>query len=165
MLKFSTHEDIPSLTSEVDGTCQQGAIKCSYDELVDKFGSPITDCVSDDKSYAVWFVRFEDCTIATICDWKTHKSYCGADGSEIEDVTQWSIGGRSRNSASHVYDALGISKYSIEEVSEHWRDALGCNYRLLCCGAVLDRYTDHEEAKSQLALLKKRESELIAVSG
>ena len=77
---------------DIDGTCLQGQITANYDDLVRAFGAPLAG--DDYKTDAEWVVRVND-TVATIYNWKDGPSFCGPDGTPVEQITQWNIGGRS----------------------------------------------------------------------
>ena len=97
MKSFETHND---QYIDANGTCLQGYINAHYFQLVDLFGEP-TEC-DGYKVDAQWVVEFEDGTVGTIYNWKNGPNYCGADGTPVEYITQWNVGGK--NSASPVSD-------------------------------------------------------------
>ena len=80
------------IDTDIDGTCLQGQITANYDDLVRAFGPPMSG--DDYKTDAEWTVRI-NVTVAAIYNWKNGRSYCGADGIPVEQITQWNIGGRS----------------------------------------------------------------------
>ena len=80
------------IDTDTDGTCLQGQITANYDDLVAAFGPPMDG--DDYKTDAEWVVRVND-TVATIYNWKDGPSFCGPDGTPVEQITQWNIGGRS----------------------------------------------------------------------
>ena len=94
---FETHNDI-SINS--NGTCLQGYINAHYYDLLETFGEPTE---SDGyKVDAEWRIEFEDGTVATIYNWKNGPNYCGADGTPVEYITEWNVGGK--NGTSPVSD-------------------------------------------------------------
>lgn len=96
-MKYSVHTDD---YSKINGTCYQGQISCSYDELVKAFGKPGKG--DEYKTDAEWIVEFEDGTVAAVYNWKDGKSYCGPDGYEVEDIPQWNIGGHNKQAPALV---------------------------------------------------------------
>jgi hypothetical protein len=78
--------------TDIDGTCLQGQIIANYADLVTAFGPPMDG--DDYKTDAEWVVRVNN-VVSTIYNWKDGRSYCGADGIPVEQITQWNIGGRS----------------------------------------------------------------------
>ena len=105
---FQTHNDIKI---SINGTCLQGYITCPFKKLVETFGNPMTG--DFDKTDAEWNITFDDGTIATIYNWKNGKNYCGDEGQEIEEITDWNIGGYSRNACVEVYSAVFKQPYGI----------------------------------------------------
>jgi hypothetical protein len=77
---------------DVNMTSLQGYIQTSYADLVGCFGEPT--CDGDGyKVDAEWIVTFADGVVATIYNYKTGRNYCGEEGQDVEDITQWHIGG------------------------------------------------------------------------
>jgi hypothetical protein len=73
----------PTVNTEL-GTCLQGYLTATYDELVAKFGPPNTE--GDGwKVRAEWTLKAKN-TIVTLYDWKEY-------GRPVADVTNWHIGG------------------------------------------------------------------------
>jgi len=66
-MKFNTAENI-----KANGTCLQGYVQSTFDEIVEIFGKPNygPQDYSFEKVTCEWVVQFEDGTIATIYDWK-----------------------------------------------------------------------------------------------
>ena len=89
-LLFETHNETEV---RVAGTCLQGYINATYQELIDVFGKPTK---SDGyKVDAEWLIEFEDGTVATVYNWKNGPNYCGAEGTPVEYITEWNVGGNS----------------------------------------------------------------------
>lgn len=77
---------------EPNFTSLQGYINTNYATLVGCFGEPT--CDGDGyKVDAEWIITFADGVVATIYNWKNGKNYCGEEGYEVEDITDWHIGG------------------------------------------------------------------------
>ena len=88
-LAFETHNETEV---RADGTCLQGYIDATYQELIDVFGEPTE---SDGyKVDAEWLLEFEDATVATVYNWKNGLNYCGAEGTPVEYITRWNVGGK-----------------------------------------------------------------------
>ena len=88
------------------GTCLQGEIDISYDELFEKLGNPVAG--DGYKVDAEWVLKFEDGTVATIYNYKDGKNYNGEHGLETQDIRNWHIGGGNDKSLENVCDLLGI---------------------------------------------------------
>jgi hypothetical protein len=86
---------------KVSGSCLQGHITATYDELVKAFGEPEEGC---DKVKAEWNIKFADGTIATIYDWKNYHL------ETAESVTDWHVGGFTGLSVVLVDEVLINSK-------------------------------------------------------
>ena len=90
--------------ASISGTCLQGQIVTTYDELVKVFGEPDfgPDDFSGDKITCEWCLEFddgEDIVVATIYDWKY--------GETPYHKTEWNIGGKSYEAVDAVYKAMG----------------------------------------------------------
>jgi hypothetical protein len=100
-MKFQTHNtaNIP-----FQGSWLIGYVDVSYSTLVKVFGEPVE---SDGyKTDAEWQILFEDKTYATIYNYKDGKNYCGDDGLETLDITDWHIGGTSPKCVELVKTAI-----------------------------------------------------------
>ena len=90
---------------DVNMTSLQGGIYTSYETLVGCFGEP-----EEGDGYKVdaeWVITFADGVVATIYNWKNGKNYCGEDGMDVEDITDWHIGGhRGTGVVSRVEEVL-----------------------------------------------------------
>ena len=91
--------------SDVVGTCYQGIIQISFDELVDRFGAPHTLDEEDSKVRCEWRLFIND-EICTIYDWKDHRTVPG--------VTDWHIGGVRKMACINVLKALTYTNDLIE---------------------------------------------------
>ena len=99
----------------VNGTSLQGYITCSYDTLVEVFGEP-NGSGDGYKVQAEWMGKSGD-TVFTIYDWKENQ--------DIYDVTEWHIGGMSKDSVEVVhwivYQKLGdTAKYAVRFDKLRW---------------------------------------------
>jgi hypothetical protein len=78
------------------GSCLQGYIKTTYDELVNVFGEPTT--LEGDKVNVEWTIKFSDGTIATIYDWKLSTVPMGD--------YDWHIGGYTQRAVELVTNCM-----------------------------------------------------------
>ena len=86
-------------TVSINGTCLQGYIKTTYDELVNVFGEPTT--LKGDKVNVEWTIRFSDGTVASIYDWKLSETPM--------DVYKWHIGGMSQRAVELVTNCMPVT--------------------------------------------------------
>ena len=90
--------------SLTNGTSGQGEIECSYSRLLAVFGEP--ERGDEDKIQAEWTIA-TPAGIATICDWKQGDCYYGeGNGTPVEQVTQWSIGGHNSQVVEWIKKAI-----------------------------------------------------------
>ena len=92
-MKFKLEDSL-----NICGTFNVGNLNFSFDDLVDTFGYPNCGPSGDDKTQVEWHIEFEDGTVATIYDYKS--------GYSVEDITFWSVGGRSRTAYERVQEVL-----------------------------------------------------------
>jgi len=104
-MKYTTHN---YKKLDANFTCLQGHIKCSYTRLWALFGEP--ERGDFDKIDARWVIGFglgdNYETIATIYNWKNGKNYCGSEGMDVEDITDWNVGGHTKNALYRVMEIL-----------------------------------------------------------
>lgn len=87
-----------------DMTSLKGSITTTYANLFQKYGEP---CKSDVyKSDAEWIIEWEDGVIGTIYNWKNGKNYLGDRGKEVENITDWNIGGHNQIVVKRIRDDL-----------------------------------------------------------
>ena len=90
----------------VKGSSYQGTVIASYSIMVELFGLPYLVPEEDqDKSKVEWTIIWKDKTVSTIYDWKWYDT-------ELEDITEWNIGGDSYMSALHIQE-LVYSEYPL----------------------------------------------------
>lgn len=84
----------------------QGHIECSYARLVEVFGPPNIE-TDKYKSDAEWLLR-DTVTheYATIYNYKDDKNYMGKDGLSVEQITDWHVGGKSKQALKLVAEAI-----------------------------------------------------------
>jgi hypothetical protein len=83
----------------LNGTCLQGYIKTTYDELVNVFGKPTI--LKGDKVNVEWNLLFSDGTVASIYDWKLSETPMG--------VYDWHIGGYTQNAIECVKNCMPVT--------------------------------------------------------
>lgn len=101
-MKFKTHNDIDI---NVDGTHFQGQVNYKYATLVKLFGNPMTEAI-DYKTDAEWHIFFEDCTRATIYNYKNGQSYLGSDAPSVEEIECWNIGGQNGDAVKRIKEVF-----------------------------------------------------------
>ena len=93
----------------------QGYIYINHAELCEIFG----DENSQGDGYKVdaeWSISFADGTYATIYNWKDGKNYCGEDGLDVPEITEWHIGGQSYQAVERVLEAVADYRNGIVDV-------------------------------------------------
>jgi hypothetical protein len=108
-MKYITHNDAHE-NINTNRTHLQGAIVCTFADLINTFGNPMKDGYDDEKSDAEWQVQFENGTVATIYNWKNGKNYCGNRGLEVWEITDWHIGGHEFDCVHYVRNAVAQAK-------------------------------------------------------
>ena len=97
MIKANSHED---WSKDANGSSLIDNISLGYHQLVEAFGEP-TMATDGYKVDAEWHVTFqindEHAAFVTIYNYKDGKNYLGANGLNVEDITDWHVGGKSRD--------------------------------------------------------------------
>ena len=85
------------------GGSRQGELDgITYFQIMDKFGPPSSEQPSGDNKVQVeWDIQFDNGVRASIYDYKQYEL-------EPEDVTYWSVGGNSPDSAAEVYKVMQL---------------------------------------------------------
>jgi hypothetical protein len=99
MKKYTVSNEVP-----INGTSYQGEVVVTYDILVAIFGEPI-----DSDRYKVdaeWNIIFENGEVATIYNYKNGKNYLGDDGLDVKNITDWHIGGKSKDVVTYIQDII-----------------------------------------------------------
>lgn len=86
------------------GTCLQGEVTASYNLLCSLFLSSLGG--DGYKVDAEWRIQFEDGLVATIYNYKDGINYCGSDGTPKEDITEWHVGGKTKEVVRRINDIL-----------------------------------------------------------
>ena len=93
------------INTDLCGSHLQGYTVSSFQNIIEKLGKPH----SNGDGYKVdveWGFKFADGTIATLYNWKNGKIYCGANGLNVEDITEWNIGGFNPDAVDRIEEAL-----------------------------------------------------------
>ena len=90
----------------INMTSLQGYITIDYDKLIDVFGKP--NMGDEYKIDAEWELEFEDGTVATIYNWKNGKNYLGVEGTPVDDITDWHVGGKTKRAVELVNNLLKL---------------------------------------------------------
>ena len=109
-MKYEIFED-------TGGTYLQGHIDTIYENIVSVLGKQHHNG-DDYKTDAEWNIKFEDGTIATLYNWKNGKNYCGEEGCELEDITEWNIGGHNPRARDLLFSLLNKSDHTLLESLE-----------------------------------------------
>ena len=92
-------------------TSLMGYVTVFYRDLVEAFGEP--NSIGDGyKVDAEWILEIDD-TIVTIYNYKTGKNYNGEDGDDVEDITDWHVGGYTKTAVDLVREALFLKKTKV----------------------------------------------------
>jgi hypothetical protein len=102
-MNFKTHNDT---YINVDGTHLQGQMHFKYSTIVAMFGEPMKEGYDDYKSDAEWNIFFDDCTRATIYNYKNGQNYLGLDAPSVEDITDWNIGGVNGDAVKRIKEVF-----------------------------------------------------------
>lgn len=89
--------------SDVSGTCLQGYICIPFANLVEVLGEPHSDG-DGYKVDAEWILMFDNGTVATIYNYKNGPNYCGQDGTPVDEIEDWHIGGHSKMAEKMVHE-------------------------------------------------------------
>lgn len=112
-------ESIKGWDKRANGTCLQGYINGSFQELVDAFGPPIGG--NDEyKTDAEWLLILNDKTVATIYNYKTGRNYLGEDGQDVEDIGTWHVGGKSSEAVYLLDDHFEEVGARLSITSDRW---------------------------------------------
>ena len=97
------------------GTSLMGQVETTYKTILEAFGEPNGD--SDGyKTDVEWTIQTPN-GVATIYNWKDGHNYCGEDGLDVWDITDWHIGGHNREVVSWVEKVLAMARESIETIA------------------------------------------------
>lgn len=111
---FITHNDMG-----IAGTSHVGSVETTYARLVEVFGEHFDPCdlLPDGKTDVLRTVLFSRRRLATIDNYKDGPNYMGGEGTPVERITEWRVGGKRREVIRFVAETLGLTEES--------RDGLG----------------------------------------
>ena len=89
-------------------TCLQGELEIEYKELVKLFGKP--NAKTDGYKVDAEWVIFTPEGVATIYNYKSGKNYLGEEGLEVEEITDWHIGGHNEGVVRIIKHALKVEE-------------------------------------------------------
>ena len=92
-------------TNNTNGASLQGYTENSFSLLNKVFGEPNYLGSAGDKVDVEWGLKING-VIATIYNWKNGKAYLKEEGTPVEEITKWHIGGRGYDSVIMVEDAI-----------------------------------------------------------
>ena len=101
MEKFSTHNE---KEINISGTSLVGYVNTTYSKLLEKFDEPTGG--DGYKIDAEWEIEFLDGKVATIYNYKDGKNYNGSEGLDIDDITEWHIGGFDNSVVERIQKIL-----------------------------------------------------------
>ena len=107
-MNFVTHNEHESLANEINGSSLVGTIDASYKEICSLFGKPMS--YESKKVDATWVVKFSDGTVASIYNWKDGKAHLGAEGTPVEQIKHWHIGGLGSAASTLVQITLDLKR-------------------------------------------------------
>ena len=65
---------------------------------------------SDGKTDVEWDIEFQDGTYLHIYNWKNGKNYLGDDGLEVDQITEWNVGGHSKKDLDKLQMVFQVNK-------------------------------------------------------
>jgi hypothetical protein len=156
-MEYVTHN---TDTIDSSGTSLQGEVVATYEELTSLFGAPHE---SDGyKVDAEWVVRFSDGLIATIYNWKNGVNYCGVNGTPVEQIKSWHVGGQHKQASDRVQIALDLLR------EERTADSVPPGRVVSVANDMLDSVeAQHGTAFAKavyLALLSLKQNEIVRVA-
>ena len=102
-----------------DGTCLQGSVYATYEQLKLTLGEPMGGSF-DGKVQAEWQIQFDDGEVATVYDWKQY-------GQDVKGITDWHIGGHKPSVVSRVEQIVELGRNRVKALE--------------AVGSVVDRLT------------------------
>jgi hypothetical protein len=104
-MKKELKDRIKLVDSGIGGSLQE-TISIGYDELCELLGEPNDDDGSGDGKIDVeWILEFDGVDF-DIYNWKNGVNYLGFDGTPVEFITDWSIGGSDKAKATELKELL-----------------------------------------------------------
>ena len=97
MVKLQTHNDS---VIDINGTCLQGYVDASSEDLVEQFGAPMIGDSRDKVEYE-WNIMIGDQPIS-IYSWKNYGE------KSFEQIDSWHVGGRSHEAIDLLNEATDL---------------------------------------------------------
>ena len=116
MMELKSHD---KWSKRANGTSFSGYLKISYRDLTTILGKPRVG-TDEYKTDAEWhvsiFMNGEDAGFVTIYNYKDGKNYQGANGLNVEDITNWHVGSKTKWDYYNLTDAIDSELEHIETV-------------------------------------------------
>lgn len=109
-------------------TWQMGYVETTYADMVAAFGTPVMRYEVGFTTDATWCILFTDGTIATIYNYKDGRNYLGHSGKQVEEITNWCVGGRLFAALKSVAAVLGLTAVTYEFSVPTYRKAPPCDF-------------------------------------
>lgn len=97
--RFMEEEGVPVMdpSADINGTCLQGCLYMDYEKLCEVLGPPNWGATSDHKIDIMWigWIGEEKGQPFTVYNWKSGPAYLGTDGTPIQWIKDWHVGGKS----------------------------------------------------------------------
>lgn len=104
-MEFITH-NVKKIS--IYATNYLGKINVTYQMLVDTFGKPLGGS-GDYKTDCEWHIEFQG-LVATIYNYKNGPAYLGLEGTPVEEITEWHIGGHKKIVIGLVKECLALNQ-------------------------------------------------------
>jgi len=107
---------------------KKGEISATFDKLTSVFGEPTQQSYEfGEKSDCEWVIEWDDGMVGTIYNWKNGKSYMGEDGLEIQDITDWCIGGHQDTVVDRINNLLTAELSDQGFIDQIYQIAIGAS--------------------------------------
>jgi len=155
-MQFTTHNDT---NVDTNGTCLQGEVNATYEELTNLFGAPHGG--DGYKVDAEWEIKFDDGRVATVYNWKDGRNYCGEQGTPVEQIAEWHVGGDNPMVVQRVQILLDLHREGKSEARK--KDPLETAFESAFDMMDSIRATHGEDYAKvvEIALLVRKNQELI----
>lgn len=105
-MNTKTKTNLTTTNEFASESCLQGFVDVSYAKLTETFGEPNAGG-DGDKVDAEWVLKGPD-GFVTIYNYKDGKNYCGSNGLDVENITDWHIGGKDSKAVQAIADVFGV---------------------------------------------------------
>ena len=152
-----------------NGTSLMGYVKCSYQHLIKRLGQPHLNCKVDSidsKIDVEWILKFKDGTVSTLYNYKTGPNYLGSDGTQVEQITIWHVGGFTDKSLFKIAKALNVESSNNKFELKNQNKSELKTFRFTRTETVVDYQTVEastlEEAENKLKLENWQDEEVLS---